>query len=118
MPKLNILGVEMYLRMKPTFPGAKAPVLCTMPSTALHPTDGQKKARTWLINAAHGKKGTYGTVSDAGHGKGGTKLGLELNKVAPGKGSHVSGWREPHFGATRKQKTDAQIQARLAEYRT
>lgn len=112
--KLNIFGQLAYLRMKPTFPGSKAPVPCAMPSTALHPTPGQKQSRKWLINNAHSLKGTFGAVPDAGNGKGGTALGLELHKKAPGIGTHVAGWREPHFGATRKRKTDTEIANVLA----
>lgn len=114
--KLNIFGVEAYLRMKPTFPGAKAPVPCSMPKTAKYPTDGQKAARKWLITNAHALVGTFGSVADAGHGIGGTVLGLTLNQKAPGKGAHVPGWKEAHYGAKRKRKTEAQITARLAEY--
>jgi len=116
MPKLNILGVEMYLRMRPTFPGSKAPALCRVPSTAAHPTDGQKSARKWLISNAHGLLGTFGSVADAGNGKGGTKLGHELHKKRPGQGAYVAGWKEAHYGAKRARKTEAEITARLAEY--
>ena len=107
--KLNIFGQEAYLRMKPTFPGSKAPVPCAMPSTAEHPTPGQKLSRKWLISNAHGLVGTFGAVPDAGNGKGGTALGLELHKKAPGIGIHVAGWRTAHYGAIRKRKTETEI---------
>lgn len=115
---INVLGHLMYLRMRPTFPGAKAPVLCAVPNTAFAPTDGQKKARTWLIREAHGRLGHFGSVADAGHGKGGTVLGKELNAIAPGKGAHIPAWREAHYGAKRKRKSDTAITNRLAEYAT
>jgi len=112
--KLNIFGTEAYLRMKPTFPGSKAPVPCAMPSTARLPTSGQKAARKWLITNAHGLVGTFGAVPDAGNGKGGTALGLELHKKAPGVGAHVAGWRTAHYGAISKRKSEAHITNALA----
>jgi len=116
MAKFTIFGQEFYIRMLPTFPGAKAGIPCKVPSTARNPTPGQRRARRWLITEAHALVGTFGAVPDAGRGKGGTALGLELSKKGPGKGAHVPGWKEPHFGAIRKRRTAEQITKLLAEY--
>jgi hypothetical protein len=91
MPKkglINIFGKKFYFRMKPTFSGAKAPVLCAVPSTADSPTGPQRKARAWLGRTALGLTNTFGTVSDTGHGIGGPKIALEIFKKSPGKGAH------------------------------
>ncbi len=118
MTKVSFMGQEFYLRMRPTFPGAKTGILCRVPFTAGKPSDGQKKSRSWLIKTAHALVGTYGAVADAGNGKGGTKLGLEIHRKAPGIGAHVADWKKAHWGAIRKRKTDAEITRRLAEYAT
>ena len=88
MAKISIMGQEFYMRMLPTFPGAKSGVLCKMPYTARNPTVPQLKARLWLATKAVALTNTFGSVSDAGKGKGGPKLALEIFKAAPGIGTH------------------------------
>ena len=51
--------VELYIRMKPTFRGARAPVLCRVPFTATHPSPDQKAQRDKLTAEAYALYGTY-----------------------------------------------------------
>jgi len=111
MAKFSIFGQEFYIRMLPTFPGAKAGIPCKMPSTARNPTPGQRKARAWLGVTAHGLLNTWGAVSDAGKGKGGTALGKKVHDARPGIGAHVAEWKTAHHGAIRKRRTAADIEA-------
>ncbi|GAI04246.1 unnamed protein product, partial [marine sediment metagenome] len=48
MPVIDFMGTKLYIQMKPTFRGAKAPVLKKVPFTADNPTPNQRKARSWL----------------------------------------------------------------------
>lgn len=88
MPVINFLGTMLYIQTKPTFRGAKAPVLKKVPFTADNPTLPQRKARSWLAATAHGLLGTRGVVADTGHGKAGPKLAREIYNKKPGKGTH------------------------------
>jgi len=88
MPVINFLGTMLYIQTKPTFKGAKAPVLKTVPYTADHPTGPQKKARAWLARTAYGLRGTFDTVADTGHGKAGQRIAREIYNKKPGKGVH------------------------------
>lgn len=88
MPVINFMGTNLYIQMKPTFRGAKAPVLKKVPYTADNPTPPQRKARAWLARIAFTKRGTYGTVADTGHGKAGPKIAREIYNAKPGKGAH------------------------------
>jgi hypothetical protein len=87
MPVINFMGTDLYIQMKPTFRGAKAPVLKKVPYTADNPTLPQRKARAWLGRHAYTARGTYGTVADAGHGKAGPALARRLFNEKPGKGT-------------------------------
>ena len=102
MAKILIMGQEFYIRMKPTFPGSKAGILCAMPYTAANPTVPQLKARLWLAEKAVGLTNTFGTVSDAGKGKGGPKLAFEIYKLAPGTGTHGGKTQREYTVARRK----------------
>ncbi len=88
MPVINFMGTNLYIQMKPTFRGAKAPVLKKVPYTAVNPTLPQRKARAWLATTAHSLLDTVGTVSDTGHGKAGPKIARELYNKKPGIGHH------------------------------
>ena len=74
--------------MKPTFRGAKAPVLKKVPYTADSPTSKQRKARAWLARTAYNLRGTFDTVADTGHGKAGPKIARKIFDAKPGKGAH------------------------------
>lgn len=88
MPTINFMGTDMYLQMKPTFRGAKAPVLKKVPYTANNPTPKQRKARAWLARTAYGLRGNFGTVSNTGKGKAGPKIARMIFDKKPGKGAH------------------------------
>lgn len=88
MPVINFLGTMLYIQTKPTFRGAKAPVLKKVPFTADNPTQPQRKARAWLASTAHGLLDTRGVVADTGHGKAGPKIAREIYNKKPGKGTH------------------------------
>ena len=102
MAKILIMGQEFYIRMKPTFPGSKAGILCRMPYTAANPTVPQLKARIWLAEQAVKNTDTFGTVSDAGKGKGGPKIAFEIYKAAPGIGTHGGKTMREYTVARRK----------------
>lgn len=88
MPVINFMGTDLYIQMKPTFRGAKAPVLKKVPYTAENPTLPQRKARSWLATKAHSLLDTVGTVADTGHGKAGPKIAREIYNAKPGIGTH------------------------------
>jgi len=88
MPVINFMGTDLYIQMKPTFRGAKAPVLKKVPYTADNPTPPQRKARAWLARTAHGLQNTFGTVADTGHGIAGPKIAREIYNKKPGIGVH------------------------------
>ncbi|MBA7669198.1 hypothetical protein ES703_77326 [subsurface metagenome] len=88
MPVIDFMGTKLYIQMKPTFRGAKAPVLKKVPFTADNPTPFQRKARSWLATTAHGLLDTVGTVADTGHGKAGPKIAREIYNAKPGIGTH------------------------------
>lgn len=88
MTVINLLGTPVYIRMKPTFRGARAPVFPKVPYTATRPTDPQKKARAWLARTAYGLRGTFGTTSNTGHGIAGPAIARKIFDVKPGKGTH------------------------------
>jgi len=88
MTVLNLLGTKVYIRMKPTFRGARAPVFPKVPYTADNPTPFQAKARAWLARTAYGKRGTFGTNSNTGHGKAGPQIARAIFDAKPGKGVH------------------------------
>lgn len=102
MAKVIIMGQEFYIRMLPTFPGSKAGILCRMPYTARNPTVPQLKARLWLAEKAVGLTNTFGTVSDAGKGKGGPKIAAEIAKLKPGVGTHGGKSQREYVVARRK----------------
>jgi hypothetical protein len=66
MPVINVLGTKLYIRVKPTFPGAKAPVLVKVPYTAERPTKDQEAQRKALAKAAYDAFGTTGKTSYKG----------------------------------------------------
>lgn len=103
MPVINFLGTDLYIRMKPTFVGARAPVLCKVPYTAKNPTDPQKKARYWLASTAHGLRGTFGREPKM------SKLAAEIKKKAPGKGVH-GGLKTLREYAIKRRVSDARIE--------
>jgi len=88
MPVINFMGTNLYIQTKPTFRGAKAPVLKKVPYTADNPTSRQKKARAWLARTAYGLRDTFDTVSDTGHGKAGPRIARAIYDKKPGKGAH------------------------------
>jgi hypothetical protein len=88
MTVLNILGTKVYIRMKPTFRGARAPVFPKVPYTADNPTPPQRKARAWLARTAYGFRGTFGTTSNTGHGVAGPMIARKIFDAKPGKGVH------------------------------
>jgi hypothetical protein len=66
MPVINVLGTKLYIRVKPTFPGAKAPVLVKVPYTAERPTKDQEAQRKALAAAAYNAYGTTGKTTYKG----------------------------------------------------
>ena len=88
MTVLNILGTKVYIRMKPTFRGARSPVFPKVPYTADNPTPKQRKARAWLSRKAYALRGTFGTVSNTGKGKAGPLIARKIFDAKPGKGAH------------------------------
>jgi len=114
MPTFNFLGTDMYLQTKPTFRGAKAPVLKKVPYTAINPTIKQRKARYWLANTAHDKKGTFGTTSNTGHGKAGPLIAREIFNKKPGKGAH-GGYKTLREYAISRRVPDSRIEDLKAE---
>lgn len=108
MPVFNFLGTKMYIQTKPTFRGAKAPVIKKVPRTADHPTLPQRKARAWLARTAFSLRDTFGTVSDSGHGKGGPRIAREIFNRAPGKGVH-GGLKTLREYAIRRRKPEKAI---------
>jgi len=82
MPVINFMGTKLYIRMKPTFTGAKAPVLCKVPYTADNPSLPQRKARYWLASTAAGLQGTFGRDPKM------PKIATAIMDKAPGKGVH------------------------------
>lgn len=108
MAKIVIMGQEFYMRMLPTFPGSKAGILCKMPYTARNPTVPQLKARLWLAQKAVGLTNTYGSVPDAGRGKGGPTIAREIAKLAPGVGTH--GGKTARAYTIAKRKGEAGVQ--------
>jgi len=90
--------------MKPTFTGAKAPVLCRVPYTADAPTLPQRKARYWLGSTAHGLQGTFGRDPKM------PKIATEIMHKAPGKGVH-GGLKTLRDYAIKRRVPDARIEA-------
>jgi len=88
MPTINFMGTPLYIQTKPTFRGAKAPVLKKVPYTADNPTIKQRKARADLARKAYGARGTFGTTSNTGHGKAGPMIARKIFDAKPGKGAH------------------------------
>jgi len=88
MPVINFMGTNLYIQTKPTFRGAKAPVLKKVPYTADSPTGPQRKARAWLARTAYTLRGTFDTVADTGHGIAGPKIARAIYEKKPGKGVH------------------------------
>ena len=101
MPVINFLGTMLYIQTKPTFRGAKAPVLKKVPFTADNPTRPQRKARAWLAVTAHGLIGTEGVVADTGHGKAGPRIARLIYDKKPGIGSH-GGVTQAEYGKRRR----------------
>ena len=114
MPVINFMGTNLYIQMKPTFRGAKAPVLKKVPYTADNPTLPQRKARAWLASAAHGLLGTVGTVADTGHGKAGPKIAREIYNKKPGKGTH-GGLKTSFAYSKRRRVPESRIADLIAE---
>lgn len=108
MPVINFMGTDLYIQMKPTFRGAKAPVLKKVPYTADNPTGRQRKARAWLARQAFSKRGTFGTVSDTGHGIAGPLIAREIYNAKPGKGAH-GGLKTSREYAVRRRVPDNRI---------
>lgn len=108
MPKINFLGTELYIQMRPTFRGAKAPVLKKVPYTARTPSTPQRKARAWLARTAFSLRDTWGVVADTGHGKAGPKIAREIYNRKPGKGVH-GGLRTLREYAIARRKSEAEI---------
>lgn len=109
MPVVNFLGTKLYIQMKPTFRGAKAPVLKKVPYTADNPTKPQRKARYWLAKTAHDLQGTFGTTSDTGKGKAGPEIAREIFNKKPGKGVH-GGLKTLRDYAIKRRKPDSRIE--------
>jgi hypothetical protein len=114
MPTFNFMGTDMYIQTKPTFRGAKAPVIKKVPYTALNPTMKQRKARAWLARTAYGKRGTNGTTSNTGHGKAGPIIAREIFNVKPGKGAH-GGYKTLHDYAISRRVPESRIRDLEAE---
>ena len=110
MPVINFLGTLLYLRMKPTFRGAKAPVLCTVPFTAENPTDPQKKARAWLIREARANMDTFGRDPSGRM----PMIASKIQAKAPGTGAH--GGKTPREYVIAKRKSAEYIDALLKKY--
>jgi len=108
MPTINFMGTNLYIQMKPTFRGSKAPVLKKVPYTADNPTQPQRKARAWLARTAFSKRGTFETVSDTGHGKAGPKIAREIYNSKPGKGVH-GGLKSSREYAVKRRCPDSRI---------
>lgn len=104
MPVINFMGTKLYIRMKPTFTGAKAPVLCKVPYTADNPTGPQRKARYWLASAAHGLQGTFGRDPKM------PKIATAIKDKAPGKGAH-GGLKTLREYAVKRRVSEARIEA-------
>jgi len=102
------MGTNLYIQMKPTFRGAKAPVLKKVPYTADNPTLPQRKARAWLARTAHGLQGTFDTVSDTGKGIAGPKIARSIFDKKPGKGTH-GGKKTLREYAIARRKPDSRI---------
>lgn len=102
MPTINFMGTMLYIQTRPTFRGAKAPVLKKVPFTADNPTMKQRKARAWLARTAYGKRGTFDTVADTGHGKAGPKIAREIYNAKPGKGAHGGYKTLREYGISRR----------------
>lgn len=115
MPVINFMGTKLYIQTKPTFRGAKAPVLKKVPFTADNPTRPQRKARAWLAVTAHGLIGTEGVVADTGHGKAGPKIAREIYNKKPGIGTH-GGVTLREYGKRRRvpESRIADLQAQAA----
>ena len=116
MPVINFLGTDVYIQMKPTFRGAKAPVLKKVPFTADNPTDPQKKARAWLARTAYNLRGTFGVVADTGHGKAGPTIARKIYDSKPGKGVH-GGLKTLRDYAIKRRVPDSRIADLEAEAR-
>ncbi|MDI6814171.1 MAG: hypothetical protein QMD10_11635 [Desulfitobacteriaceae bacterium] len=114
MPVINFLGTDLYIQMKPTFRGARAPVLKKVPYTADNPTTPQRKARAWLARKAFGKRDTFGTVADTGHGKAGPKIAREIYDMKPGKTVH-GGLKTLRDYAIARRKPESRIRELEAE---
>jgi hypothetical protein len=102
------MGTEMYIQMKPTFRGAKAPVLKKVPYTAENPTIKQRKARAWLARHAYGARGTNGTTSNTGHSKAGPNIAKKIFDAKPGKGAH-GGYKTLHEYAISRRVPESRI---------
>jgi len=102
MPVITFLGQKLYIQMKPTFVGAKSPVLKKVPYTADNPTLPQRKARYWLASTAHGLQGTFGRLPNM------PVIANEIKKKAPGKGVH-GGLKTLRDYAIKRRKTDEEI---------
>ena len=102
------MGTDLYIQMKPTFRGAKAPVLKKVPYTADNPTLPQRKSRAWLARMAYSKRGIDGTVSDAGHGVAGPKIARAIYDAKPGKGTH-GGLKSSHEYAIKRRVPESRI---------
>jgi hypothetical protein len=103
MPVIQFLGQKLYIQMKPTFIGAKAPVLKKVPYTADNPTLPQRKARYWLASTAHGLQGTFGRLPKM------PVIAAEIQKKKPGKGVH-GGLKTLRDYAIKRRVTDARIE--------
>jgi hypothetical protein len=114
MPTINFMGTNLYIQTKPTFRGSKAPVLKKVPYTADNPTMKQRKARAWLARTANGKRGTFGTVSNTGHGKAGPQIAREIFNAKPGKGVH-GGYKTMREYAISRRVPDSRIRDLEAE---
>lgn len=112
MPVINFLGTKLYLRMKPTFRGSKAPVLCTVPYTADNPTDPQKKARAWLIRTARANMDTFGRDPSGKY----PAIAGKIKAKAPGTGAHGGKTKREYVLA--KRKSTEYIESLLKQYAT
>jgi hypothetical protein len=108
------MGTDMYIQTKPTFRGAKAPVIKKVPYTALNPTIKQRKARAWLARKAFSSRGTNGTTSNTGHGKAGPNIARKIFDGKPGKGAH-GGYKTLHEYAISRRVPESRISDLEAE---
>jgi hypothetical protein len=103
MPVITFLGQKLYIQMKPTFVGAKCPVLKKVPYTADNPTLPQRKARYWLASTAYSLRGTFGRRPDM------PEIAYQIKTKAPGKGVH-GGLKTLRDYAIRRRVPDKRIE--------